>query len=39
VRFAGTIKFLPEQNGIAPDTLHVLYHLCIVGTIVLLAIF
>ena len=36
VRFAGTIKFLPERNGIAPDTLHVLYHLCIVATVVLL---
>jgi len=36
VRFAGTMKFLPERNGIAPDTLHVLYHLCVVGTVVLL---
>lgn len=37
VRFAGTAKFLPERNGFAPDTLHVVYHLCIVATLVLLA--
>ncbi|HEY3988361.1 MAG TPA: hypothetical protein VGM02_03615 [Acidobacteriaceae bacterium] len=35
-RFAGTMKFLPERNGFAPDALHVAYHLCIVGTVVLL---
>jgi hypothetical protein len=36
VRFAGTWKFLPERNGITPDTLHVMYHLCIVATLGLL---
>jgi hypothetical protein len=36
VRFAGTWKFLPERNGIAPDALHVLYHLCVLATVVLL---
>ena len=35
VRFAGTTKFLPERHGFAPDTLHVLYHACIVATLVL----
>jgi hypothetical protein len=37
VRFAGTIKVLPERNGIAPDALHVMYHLCIAGTLMLLS--
>lgn len=37
VRFAGTWKFLPERNGIAPDTLHVLFHATIVLALVLLA--
>ena len=37
VRFAGTLKFLPERNGIAPDTLHAVYHLCVAGTLVLLS--
>ncbi len=36
-RFAGTPRFLPEHNGIAPDTLHVLYHTTVVATVVLLA--
>jgi len=36
VRFAGTWKFLPEHHGISPDTLHVLYHLCVWATLVLL---
>jgi len=38
VRFAGTIKFLPEHNGITPDTLHVLFHCWIVATLVLLKV-
>ena len=38
VRFAGTVKFLPEHNGITPDTLHVLFHLCVVATLVLLKV-
>ena len=37
VRFADTMRFLPERNGIAPDTMHVLFHLCVVATLVLLA--
>jgi hypothetical protein len=37
VRFAGTMKFLPERHGFAPDTLHVIYHLCVIATLVLLA--
>ena len=37
VRFAGTVKFLPERNGISPDLLHVLFHACILATLVLLA--
>ena len=37
VRFAGTPRFLPEHNGIAPDTLHVLYHSTVVATLILLA--
>ena len=37
VRFAGTIKFLPERHGIRPDALHVLFHLCVVSTLILLA--
>ncbi len=35
VRFAGTMRFLPERHGFAPDTLHVLYHLCIVATLLM----
>jgi hypothetical protein len=38
VRFAGTMKFLPERNGFAPDTLHVIYHLCVLATVILLAL-
>lgn len=34
-RFAGTLRFLPERNGIAPDTLHVFYDSIIVITLVL----
>jgi len=38
VRFAGTHRFLPERNGIAPDTLHVLFHATILATLILLAL-
>ena len=38
LRFAGTLRFLPERNGIAPDALHTCYHLCVVGTLILLAV-
>src|SRR5579883_1732550 len=37
VRFAGTLSFLPERNGIRPDTLHVAFHLLVVAILVLLA--
>jgi hypothetical protein len=36
VIFAGTHRFLPERNGIAPDTLHVSFHLAVVAMLVLL---
>ena len=35
-RFAGTMSFLPERNGIRPDTLHVLFHASLVIILVLL---
>jgi len=35
-RFAGTLAFLPERNGIRPDALHVAFHAAVVATIVLL---
>jgi hypothetical protein len=34
--FAGTHTFLPVRNGIAPNTLHVVFHAVLVATIVLL---
>jgi hypothetical protein len=36
VLFAGTHTFLPERNGISPNTLHSLFHLSIVAILVLL---
>jgi hypothetical protein len=33
VRFAGTLKFLPERHGIAPDALHVAFHACLLATL------
>jgi hypothetical protein len=36
VIFADTHRFLPERNGIAPDTLHTVFHMVTVGAIVLL---
>ena len=35
-RFAGTIGFLPERNGIRPDALHVVFHGSVVVFLVLL---
>ena len=32
-RFAGTLKFLPERHGIAPDVLHVAFHACVLTTL------
>jgi hypothetical protein len=37
VRFAGTHGFLPERNGIRPDTLHVAFHALVVAILVVLA--
>jgi len=36
VIFAGTHTFLPKRNGMAPDTLHTIFHVGVVGTLVLL---
>jgi hypothetical protein len=35
-RFANTHAFLPERNGIRPDTLHFSFHVVLVATFVLL---
>lgn len=35
-RFSDTHAFLPERNGIRPDTLHVTFHAVLVVVIVLL---
>ncbi len=35
--FGGTHAFLPERNGITPNTLHVILHLATAGVLVLLA--
>jgi hypothetical protein len=37
IRFAGTHAFLPERNGIRPDTLHVAFHALIVVILAVLA--
>jgi predicted outer membrane lipoprotein len=37
IRFASTHGFLPERNGIRPDTLHVAFHSLVVTILVLLA--
>lgn len=34
--FAGTHTFLPRRNGMAPDTLHTVFHLVTVATVVCL---
>jgi len=36
VIFANTHRFLPERNGLAPDTLHTTLHAVVVATMVLL---
>jgi hypothetical protein len=36
ILFDGTHTFMPRRNGIAPDTLHVLFHLATVATLVML---
>ncbi|MFY9646975.1 MAG: hypothetical protein WAK29_17480 [Terriglobales bacterium] len=34
--FAGTHSFLPQRNGMAPDTLHTVFHLAAAATLLLL---
>lgn len=36
VIFAGTHSFLPRRNGMAPDTLHTLFHLVTLATLITL---
>src|ERR1700689_3007255 len=36
--FAGTHSFLPRRNGMAPDTLHTLFHLVTLATLIALFI-
>jgi len=36
ILFAGTHSFLPKRNGMAPDTLHTVFHLVCVSTLVAL---
>jgi hypothetical protein len=36
--FAGTHSFLPRRNGMAPDTLHTVFHLVTLSTLVALVI-
>jgi predicted outer membrane lipoprotein len=36
IRFAGTQGFLPERNGIRPDTLHVAFHVLVAAILGLL---
>ncbi len=36
ILFAGTHTFLPKRNGMAPDTLHTLFHLATLATVVAL---
>jgi hypothetical protein len=35
--FGATHAFLPERNGIRPNTLHVILHLATLGTLLVLA--
>jgi hypothetical protein len=36
VIFAGTHSFLPKRNGMAPDTMHTVFHLVTVATLIAL---
>jgi hypothetical protein len=38
VRFANTHAFLPMRKGIRPDTLHVIFHVVLIATFVLLCV-
>ncbi len=33
--FANTHSFLPKRNGIAPDTLHTVFHMAVVATLII----
>jgi predicted outer membrane lipoprotein len=37
VRFAGTHSFLPERNGVRPDSLHVVFHSLVLAILSILA--
>lgn len=39
VMFANTTAFLPERNGITPNTLHIIFHVSVLATLVLLAFY
>lgn len=39
VMFANTASFLPERNGITPNALHVVFHVSVLATLVLLAFY
>ncbi len=36
--YAGTHAFLPERNGITPNTLHIIFDLLTIGTLIVLAL-
>jgi len=36
ILFANTHTFLPQRNGMAPDTLHTLFHLATLATVLAL---
>lgn len=36
--FENTHAFLPMRNGIVPDTLHTIFHLCVFAVVIILAI-
>jgi hypothetical protein len=36
ILFAGTHTFLPRRNGLAPNTLHSVFHVCVVAALVAL---
>jgi hypothetical protein len=38
VMFGATLSFLPERNGISPNTLHVILHLFTLATLVVLGV-
>jgi hypothetical protein len=39
VMFANTAAFLPERNGIVPNTLHIILHISTLATLVLLTVY